>query len=1026
MQKLFIIISFVFLFLGQAVYGQVTEKHHSKYAQFYMAEALYEKEKFSAAQAEYEAFMQTISDVNDPFYVKSKYYYALCALSLYHPNAEKLLLDFISNYPETVYKNNIYLELGRHYYQRKRYDETIIWFTKIEPLDISEALRPEYNFKLGYSYFTENKLKQARNLFYDIINIESPYQSPALYYYAHIAYVEKNYQVALESFNTLKNNPSFEETVPYYISQIYYLQGKYEDVIEYAPYASKNNNEKQNLEMLKVIGNAYYKLGKFDEAVPFLEKYNNKSATTRDEDYQLGYAYYKSGNFEYAIPMFDKVTDANDELSQIAYYHIAECYLKQEAYVPSRDAFELAARMNYDKTIEEDALYNYALLSYKIDYNPFNEAVEAMNLYLNKYPDSKHKQEMYQYLINVYSTMKNYSAAIEFMDKIPNKNIQIKSAYQMMAYNYGVELFQSKVYEKAISNFQLVSKYSIDNKITAQSLYWIAEAYYKLNQYPNAIAAYRKFLEAPGGYTLTVHNAAYYNIGYAYYKQDDFDNAIQAFRTFALDNNEKDKIKLTDANLRIGDAFFKKSNDEEAVKYYQKAVDLKGGQTDYARFQMGKSYGFQQLYDKKAAIMLDIVQNSPSSTFAVPALYEVAESYRLMDDNHNPQAIQYYNQVINDYPTHTLVKDAIFQIGILDFKNKRYQAAEKRFLTVLRNYQDEVKQKEALGRLKDVYSALSQPEKYLALVNEFGISFDDTEKDELFFTSAYDLYQDSAWAQSISAFQKYLTQFPKANRELDAYYLMAKANLKLDRRDEAECAYKKVIGKGSNRFTEEAALFVSEKAYEEKKYEKAVEYYLVLLSATTFSQNKLIADIGLMRSYAFLKDFEAGKPHAQKVMVDENALAFVKTEANYVIAKAYVEKNDFTNAKTYLDYVVAHSNAEIAAESQFYLATGLHLAEDYKGSELAVRKLIKNNSGYSYWVARALVLQAKNSIGLNDLVQAEYTLNSIINGYTIKDDGVIAEANEVMQVLSALKNKAKDINNNSQNTIEINGGGNND
>ncbi|MFD1553836.1 hypothetical protein DNU06_09390 [Putridiphycobacter roseus] len=1026
MQKLLITISFVFLFLGQAVYGQVTEKHHSKYAQFYLAEALYEKEKYSAAQAEYKAFMQTIVDVNDPFYVKSKYYYARCALSLYHPNAEKLLIEFISNYPETVYKHNIYLELGRHYYQRKRYGETIAWFTKIEPLDISEALRPEYNFKLGYSYFTENELKQARNLFYEIIHIESAYQSPALYYYAHIAYLEKNYQVALESFNVLKNNPSFEKTVPYYISQIYYLQGKYEEVITYAPYASQNNDEKQNLEMLKVIGNAYYKLGKFDEAVPFLEKYNNKSATTRDEDYQLGFAYYKSGNYEYAIPMFDKVTDANDELSQIAYYHIAECYLKQEAYVSSRDAFELAARMNFDKEIEEDALYNYALLSYKIDYNPFNEAVEAMNLYLNKYPNSKHKQEMYQYLINVYSTMKNYSAAIEFMDKIANKNIQIKSAYQMMAYNYGVELFQSKVYQKAIDNFKLVAKYSIDNKITAQSLYWIAESYYKMAQYSDAIAAYRKFLEAPGGYALPMHNAAYYNIGYAYYMQEDFENAIQAFRTFTLDSNEKDKVKLTDANLRIGDAFFKKSNDEEAIKYYQKAVDLKGGQMDYARFQMGKSYGFQQDYDSKAAIMLDIVQNSPSSTFAVPALYEVAESYRLMDDNHNNQAIQYYNQVINDYPKHTLVKDAVFQIGILDFKNKRYQAAEKRFLTVLRGYQDEVKQKEALGRLKDVYSALSQPEKYLALVDEFGISFDETEKDELFFTSAYDLYQDSSWTKSIAAFQKYLTQFPRANHELESYYLMAKASLKLDRKDEAEFAYKKVIEKGNNRFTEEAALFVSEKAYEEKKYEKAVEYYLVLLSATTFAQNKLMADIGLMRSYTFLEDFEAAKPHAQKVMLDENALDFVKTEANYVISKAYIAQNDYTNAKVYLDYVVANSNAEIAAESQFYLATGLHLAEDYKDSELAVRKLIKNNGGYKYWVARALVLQAKNSIGLNDLVQAEYTLNSIINGYTIKDDGVIAEANEVMQVLIALKNKEKDIDNNSQNTIEINGGGNHD
>jgi len=1026
MQKLFIIISLVFLFFGQEVFSQVTEKHHSKYAQFYKAEALYEKEKYSAAQAEYEAFMQTIEDVNDPFYVKSRYYYALCALSLYHPNSEKLLLTFISDYPETVYKNNIYLELGRHYYQRKRYKETIEWFTKIETLDISEDLRPEYNFKLGYSYFTEDKLKEARNLFYDIINIESAYQSPALYYYAHIAYVEKNYQVALESFNTLKSNPSFAQTVPYYISQIYYLQGRYDEVIAYAPFASKNNNEKQNIEMLKVIGNAYYKLGKYDEAVPFLEKYNNKSATTRDEDYQLGYAYYQSNNYEYAIPMFDKVTDADDELSQIAYYHIAECYLKQEAYVPSRDAFELAARMNYDKAIEEDALYNYALLSYKIDYNPFNEAVEAMNLYLNKYPNSKHKQEMYQYLINVYSTMKNYSAAIAFMDKIPEKNIQIKSAYQMMAYNYGVELFQSKNFPKAISTFELVSKYSVDNKITAQSLYWIAESNYKLKQYANAIAAYRKFLEAPGGYSLSVHNAAYYNIGYAYYQQNDYDNAIQAFRTFTLDNNEKDKVKLTDANLRIGDAFFKKSNDEEAIKYYQKAVDLKGGQTDYARFQMGKSHGFLQNYDQKAAIMGDIVQNNPSSTYAAHALYEVAESYRLMDDTHNDQAIQYYTQVINDYPTHALVKDAIFQIGILDFKNKRYQAAEKRFLSVLRNYQDEVKQKEALGRLKDVYSALSQPEKYLALVNEFGISFDETEKDDLFFTSAYDLYQDSAWTQSISAFQKYLTQFPKANHELESYYLMAKANLKLDRQDEAEFAYKKVVEKGNNRFTEEAALFVSEKAYQEQKYEKAIEYYLVLLSATTFSQNKLIADIGLMRSYTFLEDFEAAKPHAQKVMVNENALDFVKTEANYVMAKALVKQNEYNNAKVYLNYVVANSNAEIAAESQYYLATALHLEEDYKGSEQAVRKLIKNNGGYSYWVARALILQAKNSIGLNDLVQAEYTLNSIINGYTIKDDGVITEANEVMQVLQALKNKAKDIDNNSENTIEINGGGNND
>ena len=1014
------IILIVFLLSAQCSIGQVSDKHHSKYAQFFRAEALFEKEKYSAAQAEYSAFMETIPDLNDPFYVKAKYYHALSALNLYHPTAEKLLLDFIEAYPETVYKINIYLELGKHYYQRRRYEETIAWFSKIDPLDLKEYEMPEYYFKMGYAYFTENELKLARNNFYEILKIESSYQSPALYYYSHISYLEKNYQAALEGFNKLKQDPSFQEIVPYYITQIYYLQGKYEQVTALASEVGKNKNEKQNIEMSKMVGDAFYRLGKYDEAVPFLESYNNKSATTRDEDYQLGYAYFKSGNLSNAIPLFDKVTGPNDELSQVAYYHIAECYLKQEEFVPSRAAFDRAAQLNFDKEIEEDALYNYALLSYKIDYNPFNEAVTAMTSYLEKYPNSKHQQEMYQYLINVYSTMKNYKSALEFMDKIQNKNIQIKSAYQMMAYNYGVELFQSKKYDQAIQAFGKVKKFPVDNQMNARSLYWVSESYYNTSKFPQAIIAYREFLEEPGGYNLPMHNAAYYNIGYAYYKQDQYEDAIQSFRTFTLDNNEVDKIKLADAYLRIGDAYFKTAQDDEAISYYQKAIDQKAGQVDYAKFQMGNSLGFQQKYEQKAVIMLELVQSNPSSSNAAPALYEAAEAYRLMDDNHHNKAIQYYNQLIVDYPKHSLVKDAIFQIGILDFKNKRYKAAETHFLTILREYNDAVKQKEALAGLKDVYSALSQPEKYLALAKEYNITIDDTEKDDLFFNSAYDLYQDEAWLQSVASFKKYLNQFAKPNHELQAYFLIAKCHLKLNDEGAAQIAYEKVLKFSTNRYTEEAALFVAERMYASGKYQKAVEFYTKLLAVATFPKNELIADIGLMRSYAFLDDFTAAKPHAQKVMVNDNALDFVKTEANYVLAKANIQILDYAAAKPYLNYVVTHSNAEIAAESQYHLAYALHLDEDYKGSELAVRKLIKNNGGYSYWVAKALILQAKNSIGLNDLVQAEYTLNSILKGYTVTDDGILDEANEVMQVLSSLKNKDKNINPDTENTIEIN------
>lgn len=1016
------------LFIVQSIFvsAQVSDKHNSEYARFYRAEDLFEKQKYSASQKEFGTFILEQKDVNHPYYVKAKYYYALNALFLFHPDAEILLLDFLKEYPETIYRQGTYFELGKHYYRKRRFEETIIWLNKMETYDLSEDEKAEYYFKLGYAYFRENNLKKARNAFHEVINTDSKYQGPALYYYSHIAYTEKNYQVALEGFIRLNDNPAFKETVPYYIAQIYYLQGKYDKVIEYAPELAAKDNAKYSLGMSHLIGDAFYKIGKYDEAVPFLEEYNRKSATTRDEDYQLGYAYFKSGDYNNSIRMFDKVSNVKDELGQVSLYHIGEAYLKQDNYLYARNAFELASNMSFDADIEEDALYNYAVLSYKLDYNPYDEAVEALNLYLRKYPNSKRNQDIYQYLINVYTTMKNYKSAISAIDNIENKDIRMKSIYQMMAFNYGVEQYQNVELVGAIETFKLVKRYPIDPSLNAESYYWIAEAYFKLADYPNSIIWYRQFLEEPGSYSLIEHNDAYYNIAYAYFKQQEWELAIQSFRTFTQDKTESHKAKITDAYLRIGDSYYKQKSDDQAILFYQKAIDTKGGQEDYAKFQMGKTYGYQEKYQEKATVMLDIVNNYPNSTFVVPALFEVAESYRLMDDNHNDKAKQYYNQLIIDYPNHSLVKDAIFQIGMLHFRNEEYAQAEKQFLRILNEFNDEAKKKEALARLKDVYTALNQPEKYIALLEESEINFADADKDTLYFENAYDLYEDSSWEQTIKAFDKYLVEFAHPIFELEALYFKGTAHFNIGENDKTHLSYVKLLEKSQNRFTERAASFSAKYEYDEGNYTKAILYYEKLLQAASYPQNKLIANIGLMRSHTMLEEFAFAKPYAEKVLLDEQALDYVKIESHYAIAKAYMLSNDYENAKTHFTLVAEGSSGSIGAESQYNIALIYHLQENYAQSEIEVRNLMKNNAGYDYWVAKALILQAKNSMGIEDYVQAEYTLNSVLNGYTITDDGIIDEANEVMQVLLGLKNKEKDLEDDSDNTIEINEGGNND
>ena len=93
----------------------------------------------------------------------------------------------------------------------------------------------ELYFKRGYSYFATKNNEKAKPDFYEIKDVDNKYAHPANYYYSHIAYQEKNYETALTGFTRLLNSETFSTVVPYYITQIYFIQGKYTDVVRNAP-----------------------------------------------------------------------------------------------------------------------------------------------------------------------------------------------------------------------------------------------------------------------------------------------------------------------------------------------------------------------------------------------------------------------------------------------------------------------------------------------------------------------------------------------------------------------------------------------------------------------------------------------------------------------------------------------------------------------------------------------------------------------------------------------------------------------
>lgn len=293
--------------------------------------------------------------------------------------------------------------------------------------------------------------------------------------------------------------------------------------------------------------------------------------------------------------------------------------------------------MTYNIELQEDALFNYAKLAFELSYNPFHEAISAFEEYLEKYPNSKRRDEANEFLLNVYMKTRNYDRALASLNKIQNKDNRVKEAYQVVAFNRGVELFQSEKWPEADQMFDKVFTYNVNPSLNAEAKFWKAEVSYRRKEWSNAITRYNAFLNEPGAFNTPVYGLAHYGIGYSYFEmansednypvaKEQYGLASTSFRKYVDGNHAQESAKVNDANMRIGDCFFVMENFAQAIAYYDKAADKDENGRDYAMFQKAMSYGYDGKYDKKAWVLKSLISERPDSKFEIEAKYELART----------------------------------------------------------------------------------------------------------------------------------------------------------------------------------------------------------------------------------------------------------------------------------------------------------------------------------------------------------------------------------------------------------------
>ncbi|WP_310556533.1 tetratricopeptide repeat protein [Flavobacterium sp.] len=983
MQKFSLSLLLFSLFGISQVFAQQSAIYTNDLANYNKALTLYNNKQYQSAQIIFDKVKQQNSNLE--IQSDCAYYSANCAIRLNQNNADEAMENFVKNYPTSTKQNLAYSEVATYYFEQGKYAQAVEWFDKVDESTLTSSEMERFSFYKAYSFFNAGKKKEAREYFNKVVNSQE-YGSQAKYYLGFLAYEGDDYKEASKYFDQVSGEEKYKEKLSYFQADMNFKLGKFDQAIKLGQAAMFGSNAIEKSELNKIIGESYFNLKKYNEAIPFLKEYKGKKGKWNNTDfYQLGYAYYKQNDFENAIAQFNKIIGGKDAVAQNAYYHLGESYLKTDKKPQALNAFKNASEMTFDLKIQEDAYLNYARLSYDIG-NSYQSVPDVLSGFMTKYTASPNKTEIENLLINSFITSKNYAGALILLEK--NKAPANKLTYQKVTFYRGLELFTDGNYKEALSLFKKSIAEQKDAKFTARATFWKGETEFVQEDYTNAVLSYKQFIGFAESKNTPEFVNINYNIAYSHFKMKEYEQAGNFFQKY-IDVSKDDKIRLTDAYLRLGDSRFVTTKYFPAMEAYNKAIDLKSIDADYAAYQKAMSYGFVSKNDKKISDFNLFLKNFPKSGYRDDALFELANTYTA--ENETASAIKTYDQLITEFKGGSYTSKAILRQGLIYYNGDKDDLALAKFKKVVAEFPKSDEAIEAVKTARLIYVDKGQVDEYATWVKSLDfVEVTDADLDNDTYEAAEKQYLQGNTKEAIKNLSSYVKGFPKGIHSLKANFFLAESYYKEESANSIP-SYEFIISKARSQYTEQALSRLSQIYLKNTNYAKAIPVLVRLETESEFPQNKTYAQANLMKSYYNEKDYANAVIYADKVLQNPKTEDKVKSDAQIIIARSAIKVNDEIKAKEAYAKLQKIAKGELAAEALYYDAYFKNKDSKFEDSNKVIQKLSKDYSGYKYFGAKGLVVMAKNFYGLKDSFQATYILESVISNFKDFQD-VVDEA----------------------------------
>ncbi len=966
------------------------------------AESLYQMGKYREAQ-KVLGVTATVADkglaYNPIVAMEAQLLDALCQAQL--GNGIEALQGFVKDYPDAPQISKARLALGGELFEAQRWAEAVEVFGKVRLADLGDEDTEEYCFRYGYAAHKAGDDRLAREWLRRLDRKDKNYYPHARYLLGYISYNEGLLVDSKLHFGAVAQHDDYKAVVPYYLLNIEFLSGNDEYVSERAQGVLDGLAGERRAEVERIAAQSNFRLERWAQAEEYVALLRSEGVQLgREENYIGGYALYRMGDYDNAAGYLRGACGPNDQLTQNAAYHLADCYLRLGDKKQARQSFSMAYSSGSDKTISEDALYNYCKLLVEQGGGTFDEEIQGLSQYLHEWPRSAHRAEIEGYLVmacydaddlkGAYAVLKEFSVG---------GGSKIREAMQKVAYYYAAECYTEGRIAEAEEYCNLsLDLADYDSDIEALAIYLLGEVDYAQGKWASAAAMFDQYIRL-GRRHQPEYIFAYYNLGYARFNNGRHSTAYDDFADFVEYRTTNDSFRA-DAYNRLGDIEAVAKNYTEASKLYARSAAMEGvNERFYGAYRVALMEGLAGNVEGRLDALRGIIAEGRGN-YVVRASYELGHT--LVGAGRYDEAVEALLNFTTSYPSSPDYVAALSDLGLAYRNVGNDDAALEAYKRVVSRSKGSIAAHNALGEIRNIYVERNEINAYMDYAEGVGMAGEggDRQRDSLSFVAAQKVYIAGDKQKAAEAFDKYLAENPEGAYTPAALYYSADCRSEVGDRQGAIDQLTRLTSMYYNSYTQRGYEKLAQISVAAADYGSAAEAYkkIVEVAQTPAKRREALEQ--------YLTAVASSGASGQSVVDAADWVLSQDELTPQIVRKAKLQKAKALEAigkrnpavAIYNDLGADVSNAE-GAESAYKIIETAFQYGSFEKAEALVYEFADKGTPHAYWLAKSFLLLGDVYVSRGDLFQARATYQSVVDGYSGGDDGIVEQAKERIEGL---------------------------